>query len=174
MLHFRKAVEEDLPAIAAIYDAILTDEEAGKTVIGWKRGVYPTADTARGALDAGDLFVLEKDGVIAASARLNHIQVPEYAMADWACDAPDEKIFVLHTLTVDPALAGQGLGSAFVEFYEKTAREKGCTCLRMDTNERNAAARRLYAHLGYREAGIVPCCFNGIEGVRLVCLEKLL
>ena len=44
----------------------------------------------------------------------------------------------------------------------------------MDTNERNAAARRLYAGLGYREAGIVPCTFNGIGGVQLVCLEKTL
>ena len=35
----------------------------------------------------------------------------------------------------------------------------------MDTNEKNAAARRLYARLGYREAGIVPCVFNGIKGV---------
>ena len=42
----------------------------------------------------------------------------------------------------------------------------------MDTNEKNAAARRLYARLGYREAGIVPCVFNGIKGVGLVCLEK--
>ena len=44
----------------------------------------------------------------------------------------------------------------------------------MDTNERNAAARSLYAGLGYQEVGIVSCDFNGIPGVRLVCLEKLL
>ena len=44
----------------------------------------------------------------------------------------------------------------------------------MDTNERNLAARRLYARLGYREAGVVGCTFNGIPGVRLVCLEKTL
>ena len=46
--------------------------------------------------------------------------------------------------------------------------------LRMDTNERNAAARSLYAGLGYKEVGIVSCDFNGIPGIRLVCLEKLL
>ena len=44
----------------------------------------------------------------------------------------------------------------------------------MDTNAKNAAARRLYSRLGYREAGIVPCVFNGIPDVRLVCLEKKL
>ena len=44
----------------------------------------------------------------------------------------------------------------------------------MDTNARNLAARRLYKHLGYLEAGIVSCVFNGIPDVQLVCLEKLL
>jgi len=32
----------------------------------------------------------------------------------------------------------------------------------------------LYKRLGYREAGIVPCVFNGIPDVMLVCLEKKL
>ena len=61
-----------------------------------------------------------------------------------------------------------------MQFYEDTARELGCTVLRMDTNEKNAAARRLYAQLGYREADIVPCAFNSIPNVRLVLLEKQL
>lgn len=42
----------------------------------------------------------------------------------------------------------------------------------MDTNAKNTAARRLYARLGYKEVGIVDCTFNGIAGVKLVCLEK--
>ena len=44
----------------------------------------------------------------------------------------------------------------------------------MDTNARNARARAMYRRLGYREAGIAPCVFNGIPGVELVCLEKSL
>ena len=42
----------------------------------------------------------------------------------------------------------------------------------MDTNAKNQAARKLYARLGYWEADIVPCVFNGIPSVQLVCLEK--
>ena len=44
----------------------------------------------------------------------------------------------------------------------------------MDTNAVNTAARTLYKKLGYTEVGIVPCVFNGIPDVKLVCLEKLL
>lgn len=171
----RKAVLEDIPRVAAIYDRILTEEESGRAVIGWIRGVYPTRQTARDALEAGTLFVLEREGAIAAAAKIDQNQVPEYADAPWRYpDVPPEQVMVLHTLVVDPAFAGRGCGTQFVAFYEEYARTHGCPYLRMDTNARNAAARRLYAGLGYREAGIVPCVFNGIPDVRLVCLEKKL
>jgi len=61
-----------------------------------------------------------------------------------------------------------------VTFYADYARQKGCTCFRMDTNDINLPAWTLYKTLGYREAGIVPCVFNGIPDVQLVCLEKKL
>lgn len=32
----------------------------------------------------------------------------------------------------------------------------------------------MYQKLGYEERGIVPCVFNGIPDVQLVCLEKYL
>jgi hypothetical protein len=44
----------------------------------------------------------------------------------------------------------------------------------MDTNARNTRARAMYKRLGYSEPDIVPCVFNGIEGVQLVLLEKML
>lgn len=97
-----------------------------------------------------------------------------YAEVPWAHDAAPEQVLVLHTLVVDPAAAGHGYGTQFVRFYEQYAREHGCPELRIDTNAKNANARRLYAYLGYREAGIAPCTFNGIDGVALVCLEKWL
>ena len=46
--------------------------------------------------------------------------------------------------------------------------------LNQDTNENNKTARALYKKLGYKEISIVPCVFNGIEGVGLVLLEKKL
>ena len=114
------------------------------------------------------------DGRIAAAARINRVQVPEYAACPWGFAAADDKIMVLHTLVVDPEMGGLGIGPRFVAFYEDYARAHGCAVLRMDTNARNLRARRMYARLGYREAGIVPCVFNGIPGVQLVCLEKRL
>ena len=189
----RKATAEDIPAVAAIYEAILQREEQGELVIGWQRGVYPTEETARQALAAGTLYVMEEEPqeededrhskdhhgaagrpAIVAAAKIDRQQVDVYADCDWKYPANDSEVLVLHTLVVDPKESGRGHGSAFVAFYEQLARDLGCKCLRMDTNERNRAARRLYSRLGYREAGILPCRFNGIEGVNLVTLEKSL
>lgn len=61
-----------------------------------------------------------------------------------------------------------------MKFYEDYARRSGSLCLRMDTNAKNENARRFYKKLGYSEVGIVPCVFNGIDGVNLVLLEKKL
>ncbi len=171
---FRKANAGDREAVVRIFDAIHTQEEQGLATVGWQRGVYPTAETFDAAVQVGDLYVLEEDGQVLAAARINHEQVPVYANAAWRYPARDDEVLVLHTLVVAPWAAGKGCGRRFVAFYEQRARELGCPHLRMDTNLKNAKARRLYQRLGYWEADVVPCAFNGIEGVELVCLEKKL
>ena len=170
----RKAVQADIPAVAAIYDKLHTEEEAGRATIGWIRGVYPTEDTARQALSRGDLFVQEDGGAIVGAAIINQTQVDAYYGGPWQYAAEDNEVMVLHTLVIDPDAAGRGFGKQFVAFYEDYAIQNGCKVLRMDTNSRNLRARAMYAKLGYREAGIVPCVFNGIAGVGLVLLEKML
>lgn len=170
----RLATAADIPAVAAIYERIHDAEAAGRLTTGWLREIYPTERTAKVALAAGDLFVLEAGGQIAAAARINREQVPVYAQVNWKYPARDDEVMVLHTLTVDPLLAGRGHGRAFLLFYEDYALEHGCPVLRIDTNEKNAAARAMYACHGYLESAILPTEFNGIPGVNLVCMEKRL
>ena len=171
---FRKATAEDIIAIAEIYDQIHTTEESGEAVIGWIRNVYPTADTAWASLARGDLFVGEDAGKIFGAAIINQLQVDSYSEGAWEFPAQDNEVMVLHTLVISPKAARTGYGKAFVKFYEEYALSQNCHYLRMDTNARNLRARAMYKKLGYREIGIVPCVFNGIEGVQLVLLEKKL
>ena len=169
---FRKATTADLDAIAAIYSDIHTEIEAGRASIGWIREIYPTRATAQASIEQGDMYVMEENGIVLAAGRINQYQGPEYRDAVWSFDAEADKVLVLHTLVVSPKCKGRGIGTAFVAFYEETARRMGCTALRMDTNAVNTAARTLYKKLGYAEACIVPTDFNGIPGVNLVCLDK--
>ena len=170
----RKATSVDIPAISTISERIHNAEAAGRLSTGWLRGVYPTEATARAALAAGDLFVLESEGRIVAAARINRIQVPDYAYVNWRYAARDDQVMVLHTLTVDPIQSGQGYGRAFLAFYEEYALQNGCPVLRIDTNAKNAEARAMYARHGYIESGVIPTVFNGIPDVMLVCMEKRL
>jgi GNAT superfamily N-acetyltransferase len=168
----RKAVDSDIPAVAEIYEKIHRCEQAGRVQTGWIPDVYPVEDTAKAAHKRDELFVYEKNGKILAAAIINQTQVDVYAKGDWTYPAEASQIMVLHTLVVDPNTGKQGIGRKMVAFYEAYAWEKGCSVLRMDTNVCNVMARTMYHKLGYQEAGIVSCIFNGIPDVQLVLLEK--
>ena len=156
---FRKAAASDIDAVTAIYDAIHTEEEAGRTTTGWKRGIYPVRATAETALTRGDLFVAEADGRVAAAAVLNRIQVDVYAGAPWEFEAPDEEIFVMHTLVVDPAAVVCEIGVGLQQRVEilKTL-YRGADILILDeptavltpqeTDELFAVIRRVVRELG--------------------------
>lgn len=169
---FRKATIHDIDEITELYMAVHTEEEAGRMSTGWIRSVYPTRQTVESAVNAEDLFVEVEEGKIVAVGRINHEQVDVYANVRWDFNVSDKQVMVLHTLAVHPTEQGKGYATAFCKFYEEYALEHGCNYLRIDTNEKNKNARKLYKKLGYKEVGIVPCIFNGIEGVPLVCLEK--
>lgn len=173
-LTFRKASYDDLDAIERIYERSHDAEAEGLTTTGWLRGIYPVRSVAVASLDRGDMYVAELDGEVAATGVINQIQVDVYADCDWIWKGPDDDVSVLHTLAVDPETRGQGIGPAFVRFWEELAAESGCSILRIDTNAINKRARRMYAKLGYTESGIVPTVFNGIPGVDLVLMEKFI
>lgn len=170
----RKAEARDLEAIESIYNKILLKEEEGEVTIGWKRGIYPRRETAEAALKREDMFVIEDDGAFVGAGIINKEQVDVYAKAKWKYSAENSEVMVLHTLVIDPDKSGMGYGKRFVDFYEDFARENGCKYLRMDTNEKNKAARSLYTKLGFNEIDCLPCIFNGLEGVKLILFEKKL
>ena len=173
-MKIRSATPNDIKSVADIYNDIHTLEEAGSLSIGWIRDVYPTAETAKQALQKEELFVEEDDDKIVGAAIINQQQVDAYQDGKWQYDAPDSEVMVLHTLVISPQESGKGYGRYFVDFYEQYALKHNCHYLRMDTNAKNSQARAMYKKLGYNEIGIVPCVFNGIEGVQLVLLEKLI
>ena len=166
----RLAHELDLPAVAAIYEAILDHEDAtGIHYTGWQRGAYPTADTARSIFNAGTLYVgVDETGSVWGSMNLNGQQLPEYQNGAWTIPAEDQQVAVIHTLTIE------GLARQMVAFAEDTARRQGKTVLRLDTGTENLPANRMYPALGYKAAGIVDMFFMGDSQRPLNLYEKKL
>ena len=173
-MKIRKANANDIDDVERIYDAIHLAEKAGEAQIGWEMGVYPVRQTAEDALKRDDLFVLEEDGLIIGSGIINQNQVDVYADADWRYKADPSEVMVFHTLVIDPDKKGKGYGRAFMKFYGEYALKNHCNYLRIDTNEKNKVARRIYQSLGYEEVDVIPCTFHGLEGVNLVLIEKAL
>lgn len=170
----RKATREDITAVIDIYTEVQLSDEKGLSTVGWKRGIYPTEETAENSLSRGDLFVLEDEGHVIGTAIINQSQADVYASGNWQHEASPDNVMVLHTLAISPSAARKGYGRAFVAFYEDYALSHGCRYLRMDTNEKNTAARAVYKKLGYCEVGIAHCNFNGLPETNLVLLEKYL
>ena len=86
-------------------------------------------------IDAGEVFVLEHDGTIAAIAVL-------IAAADH---------LLLDNVAVDPDRHGHGLGRRMIGFAELEARQRGHAELRLFTNELMERNLTLYRRLGFVE-----------------------
>ena len=170
----RFATAADLDGIEAIYDAILTREEAGPVYTNWQRGKYPTRAHAQQALDAGTLYVGEDDGFLWGVVNLNGIQLPEYDDIPWEIAAEREQVGVIHTMCIHPAASGRGRARRMVTFCEEESRRLGRTVIRLDTWEGNVPANAMYPKLGYTFAGATEFFFQGFIHEILNCYEKAL
>lgn len=170
----RKAAASDLPEAAAVYEAVFDHESKTTVYTNWLRGVYPTAETAKKALEAGSLYIGEESGSLWGTVILNGVQPGEYAGIPWTLAAEPEKVAVIHTLCIHPACAGRGYARQMVAFCEETARAEGKAVIRLDTWEGNLPANRLYPSLGYRFAGSAPFFFQECIQETLNCYEKAL
>ena len=145
----RLACADDLDAVDAIYDAILTLEEARPvSFTNWQRGKYPTLDHARRAMEEHTLWLAGEDGKYYGTFILNGIQLPEYAQIPWQFQAPPDQVAVIHTLMVHPDWSGRGKGRELVAFCEEESRRQGKSVIRLDTPEGNTPANLMYARLG--------------------------
>ncbi len=145
----RPATGQDLDGVLQGYEELLKHEEQHGAYTRWKRGVYPTKETAQTSLDEGTLHVLEQDGEICASVILNRVQPMEYASIEWKHEVAPDEALVIHTLCVRPSKSGGGMGRKMVAYAMERARQMGCKVIRLDTSARNRPAVSLYVKLGF-------------------------
>ena len=157
----RKATPDDISAVSELYNKAIDYEDSHIKYTSWQKGVYPTADTARLGLKNGSLYVFEQGDKIVAAVILDTKQPPEYKKIEWLVDAAYNRALVVHTLCVDPELAGSGIGSAIVDFAKQLACDIGCLSVRLNTTERNVLASRLYQKNGFEIIAKQPILLNG-------------
>jgi len=148
----RPAHADDLPRVGEL----LRDCVAGMRAAGidqWD-DVYPTPAMLGADVRDGALYVASAAArPVAAVFAIDEHQEPEYARVPWAARAG--RVCVVHRLMVHPSCQGRGLGPLLMRFAESRARRLGYEALRLDAFTANPRALRLYAGLGYRDAGSV-------------------
>lgn len=170
----RLARWEDLPAVAALYDAVNDYLENNVNYSGWAKGRYPTLKTAEKALEARSLYVYLDGDKIAGTVILDTHQPEAYKEAHWKQELPDGKALVIHTLAVHPAFFKRGIGKKLIGLAEESARRQNLLAVRLNTFIKNIPAARMYRSMGYQEAGIVDLRL-GIPGqTEYICFEKRL
>lgn len=148
-LKVRKAAHADLAGVMAlIRRAVRRLDEAG--IFQWDE-IYPDEETLKADTERGELYLLEKDGSIAAVFVVNQDCDPAYGEGQWRY--PDTAYRVIHRLCVDPSFQNGGVGSMALREAEAVIRSAGMETVRLDAFAANPAALRMYERQGYRKAG---------------------
>lgn len=103
-MQIRKAKEEDIAAVAALYDAVCDTLEAGENYPGWAKGDYPTRRDAEMGEAAGELFVTEEAGEILGTMMLREEQERNARSAPWQLPLEEQEQLTIYTFAVRPRL----------------------------------------------------------------------
>jgi GNAT superfamily N-acetyltransferase len=168
----RIATVEDILEIENIYNDILNYEEQTVSYTNWQKGLYPTVDYAKSAINNNTMFVGENENGIYGCVVLNSIQPKEYENISWVTKAKPSEIKVIHTLCIRPSESGKGKARIIMEFSEKYAKDQGYKVIRLDTYEGNIPAGTLYPKIGYIYVGTTKFHFQNVIWENLKCFEK--
>lgn len=168
-MELRRAVKEDVPAIARLYElARAALREAG--VNQWQDG-YPDGSDALRDIEAGRGYVLTEDGQVSAFACLGFGVEPTYeVIEDGSWQSAGEYGF-LHRIAVDPACKGRGAAGLFFDELKRQARKRGAASVRGDTHRDNLPMQRVMKKNGLELRGIIHV-EDGSERLAYECVLK--
>jgi ribosomal protein S18 acetylase RimI-like enzyme len=163
-LLFRRATEGDLTRLEDILLAC-KDQLRENRIDQWDDS-YPDMKTLGADVLGQNLYVAAVRGYpIAGAVVVDKYQEPEYAQVPWR--GVGASVGVVHRLIVRPCCQRRGVGRSLMHFAEAWTRRLGYRELRLSVCAGNVPALRLYAALGYHNAGAVQ-----LRKGRVSCFEK--
>ena len=148
----RLATERDLPRIYEVYAVArqLMAQTGNPTQWG---SHYPPHDMLCADVPAGNLWVVERDGVIHAAFALVFGEDPSYGYIENGAWRRNDPYAAIHRVGSD------GTGGIFGEVIA-FCREK-CEYLRIDTHHDNRVMQHVVQKYGFCESGVVYMCDDG-------------
>ena len=168
-LTIRDTAVEDIPQLVRLYDLARAAMRAMGTDQ-WQDGA-PNAETALADIRRGISRVVERDGLVIATAAVYVGHEPTYDTiygGAWQSDA--QTYGIIHRIAIDPKCKRQGVGSFIMDRCAALTAAAGFRVLRCDTHAGNVPMRATLEKNGYAYRGVIRL----LSGAERVAYEKLL
>ncbi len=153
MNRLRKATLDDLHQVVVMIEGAkqLLKEEG---ITQWQSGA-PNEKTIKQDIQNETCFVLEVDGVVAATVNLSQTPDPNYEEIDGFWQNPEAPYVTIHRLAVHPLYRTEGLGRIVIEKSIQWAYENNIMQVRIDTHFKNYRMIYLLQKFRFEYAGVI-------------------
>lgn len=146
-MHLFLAQQEDIVYVTNLYDTACDYLQRTKNYPLWRKGIYPSLQTAQTAWAKNELFIFATAQQRVGSVILNNTCAPAYSLAPW--HKPNARALIIHTLVKDFSITEAGMGVAMVQCICDYAKAQGYDSIRLDVVAENTPAIKLYEKLGF-------------------------
>ena len=165
---FRLAAAAD---IDGIMEVIADGQEfiRSQGFVQWANG-YPDRKTLLKDIAAGNAYALDGAGEIFGVAVAIPGEEPTYRIihgGEWGSNVP---YITIHRMGVRSSAHGKGAGGRLIAGVEGLCRERGISCIRMDTHRENKPMRGLVEKHGFTYRGVIHL----LDGQERVAYDKLI
>lgn len=173
-MDLRRAETAELEKVCGFYFNLIDKMQDKSTVIGWKKGIYPSDGYLSESIEKGELFVLDGGEDYLACVILNSLWNEGYEGLAWSIECTADEVLVPHALGVNPAVQGTGIGRRVVREIIKLAKAEKKKTVRLDILGGNTAADRLYTGTGFRPVGAKNMFYEDTGWTEYVMYELIL
>ena len=150
MLQIRRANDDDYIRVRDFYYTLIDAMENAEFKPGWEKDIYPTQEFLINSIQAGELYIGELGGNIAACMVVNHEYNEGYQKIHWSISAADAELLVIHALGILPEISGNGFAKQMVQYVIQMAQKNSMKTIRLDVLEGNIPAERAYLKMGFQ------------------------
>lgn len=147
----RKATTTDIEAILELTKAC-ANHMISNGIFQWNEH-YPNQATFENDVKRGELFVIEKNGLIVGCIVISTIMDAEYIPIKWMT-ANTNNVYI-HRLAVHPNQQGKGIARQLMDYAEELSKQNNFTSVRLDTFSLNLRNQKFYESRGYRQLGTI-------------------